>query len=108
LRVEDLEDLSLIGLGVLLDLLAGERRTRHVAPRWIADHASEIADDKDHRVPQVLEVLHLAQQDGVAQMQVGRSWIEAGLDAEGLAIFFGLLKLVRQFADRDDFGGALQ
>jgi hypothetical protein len=32
--------------------------------------------------PEVLKVLHLAQQHGVAQVQVGRGGIEAGLDAQ--------------------------
>ena len=31
---------------------------------------------------QILEVLHLAQQDGVAQVQIGRGGVEAGLDAQ--------------------------
>ena len=38
LRIEDLEDLRLIGLGVLLDGLAGHGRARDVAARGIADH----------------------------------------------------------------------
>ena len=37
---------------------------------------------KDHLVTQVLELAHLVEQHGVAQMQVGRGRIEAGLDAQ--------------------------
>ncbi len=36
-------------------------------------------------MPQVLEVLELAQQDRVAQMQIGRGRVEPGLDAERTA-----------------------
>ena len=42
-------------------------------------------DDEDDRVAQVLEVLHLAQQDGVAQVEVGRGGVEADLDHQGAA-----------------------
>ena len=75
--VEDLEDLRLVGLGVGVDLLARERRARRVAAGRIADQAGEIADQEDDRVAQVLEVLQLADEHGVAEVQVGRGRIEA-------------------------------
>ena len=81
-RIEDLEDLRLVGFGVLVDGLARHGRARHVAAGGVADHAGHIADQEDDGVAQVLEVLHLAQQDGVAQVQVGRGGVEAGFDAQ--------------------------
>ena len=83
--VEDLEDLRLVGLGVLVDLLARERRPRGRAARGIADEPGEVADEEDDGVAHVLKVLQLAHQHGVAQVQVGRGRIEAGLHPHGLA-----------------------
>lgn len=38
-------------------------------------------------MPQVMKVLHLAQQDGVAEVEIGRGGIEAGFDAQGRPVF---------------------
>ena len=86
LRVEDLEDLRLVGLGVREDLvLARELRARRLLPRRVADHAGEVADQEDDLVPQLLEVAHLPEDDGVAEVEVGRGRVEADLHAERLA-----------------------
>jgi len=37
LRVEDFEDLLLVGLGELVNLLAGESLAGHIFTRWVAD-----------------------------------------------------------------------
>ena len=97
-----------------MDVLAGHRRTSNVATRRIADQARHIADQKDHSVPKILEMLHLAEQDRVAQVQVGRGWIEAGLNTQRpterksfaqilLANQFGqaLLQVCKLFFNRD-------
>ena len=55
---------------------------------------------------EVLKVFELAQQDGVAEVQVGSGGIEAGLDAQGLAGGAGLLQLRAQFGFFDDLGRA--
>ena len=88
--VQDFEDLRLISLGVAIDIGAGHRRARDVAAGGIADHAGSIADQKNDRVAQILKVLHLAQQHGVAQVQIGRRGIEAGLHAQRTAGLQGL------------------
>ncbi len=54
-------------------------------PGRIADERGEVADQEDDRVPHVLKVLELAHQNGVAEMQVRRGRIEAGLHPNGLA-----------------------
>ena len=41
-----------------------------------------VADEENYGVAEVLEVLHLAQKHGVAQVKVGRGRIEAGLNAQ--------------------------
>jgi len=69
--VEDFEDLLLVGEGVFVDLLAGERLPRHVFPARVADEGGEVADEEDDGVAELLEVAQLAQEHGVAEMQVG-------------------------------------
>ena len=90
--VEDLEDLLLVGLGVGGDLLARERLAGDVLAGGVADHRGEVADEEDDRVAELLEVPQLAHQHGVAEVQVGRGGVEAGLDAQRLAGGEGVLQ----------------
>jgi len=83
-RVEHQAGLLEISTGVRLDLLAGERRPGRVAARGIADHRGEVADQEDHRVPEVLQLTHLVQHDRVAQVQVRRRGVEPELDPQRL------------------------
>ncbi len=53
-------------------------------------------------MPQILELAHLVQQHGMAQMQIGRGRIEARLHAQRPAKFQSRL----QFFEFDDFLGA--
>src|SRR5690606_7094585 len=48
----------------------------------VADHAGEIPDQKQDLVTQVLQLLQLVEEHRVAEMQVGRRGIEAGLDPQ--------------------------
>src|SRR6185295_11322938 len=89
LSIEQLEDLLFVGLGVLVDLFAGQRGSGCRAPGGIADHPGEIADQKNDRVTELLEVPHLADEHGVTEVNVGRSWVEAGLHAQRFSGFCG-------------------
>ena len=82
LGVENLEYLRLVGRGVGLDLLARQRRARHVLAGGIADQAGEIADEEHDVMSQILELAHLVDKHGMSQVQVGCGRIEAGLDAQ--------------------------
>src|SRR5579884_2035731 len=82
LRIENLEDLSLVGFSIRGNLVACERGPRGAAPARVANHPGEIADEKNNHVAEVLKMLQLSQQDGVSQMQVRRSWIESGFHAQ--------------------------
>ena len=66
LRIENLEHLLLIRLGIQFDLLRRQRRPRRRAPRRVANHPRKIADQKNRGVPQVLKVLELAQHHRVS------------------------------------------
>ncbi len=83
------------------------RRTRLGLPGGIADHGGEIADEKNGRVPFILKVLELAQDDGVAEVQIGRGGIDAKLDAQRLARFSRALELRAQLLFTNDLRRAL-
>jgi hypothetical protein len=68
-----------------LDIFFRERLARDVLTGRIADHAGEVADQENDLMPEFLELAHLVEQHGVAEMQVGRSRVEAGLDAQAAA-----------------------
>ena len=111
--VEDFEDLVFVGLGVSVDLFAGEGLAGLVFAGGVADEGGGVADEEDDGVAELLEVLELAHEHGVAEVQVGGGGVEAGLDAEGDA---GLARLfeargegggVERGGGRDDLGCAL-
>ena len=45
-----------VRLRINLDLLGRKRRTRHVAARGVADGGRKVTDQKDHGVPEVLQL----------------------------------------------------
>ena len=96
LGVEHLHGLLDVGLGVGLDLLLGEGRAGGVAAGRIADKGGAVADDERHVVAEVLELAHLAQRHGVAEMKVGRRGVDAELDVERRALLELLLELVER------------
>src|SRR5713101_6417998 len=55
-RAENLENLRLVGLGVLRNLLPRQRRPRRRAPRRVADDAGEISDEEDDGVSEILKM----------------------------------------------------
>jgi len=101
-RIEDLEDLRLVGLGILRDLVARQRRSRLRSSGGIADQTGEITDEKHHAMPEVLEVFHLAQQDRVPEVQVGRRGIEANFDGQWLSGLRKPFELRAQLAGAND------
>jgi hypothetical protein len=109
--VEDLPDLPLVGGGVGDDLVFGERRAGGVLAGGVADAGGEVADEEDDLVAELLELPQLVDDDGVAEVEVGRGRIAAELDDEravfGAALFELLLELVADLevhdAAADDF-----
>ncbi len=51
-------------------------------PRGVADAGRAVAHDEDHGVAHILEVLHLAQEHGMPEVEVGRGRVEADLDLQ--------------------------
>src|SRR5690606_25086440 len=60
------------------------------------DHSSEVANEEDDLMTQLLELAQLVDQDGVTKMQVWGSRIEARLDAQRLAGLQALQQLLFQ------------
>src|SRR3546814_14665118 len=78
--VEHLEHLVGVGARVGLHVLAGERLAGGVLAAGVATHSGEIADQEDHLVADVLDLLHLVAQHGVAEVPVRRGRVAAGID----------------------------
>ncbi len=103
LRIQDLEDLGLVGLGIGQDFCPAEGRARGLLPRGVADEAREVADEEGDLVAELLELCHLADEHAVTEMQIRRRGIETRLDPEGPA----LLQLHLQLFDLVAGHGAL-
>ena len=101
-RVQDLEDLALVSGGVGLNLLLGQGRPGLALAGGVADQAGEVADEKDHLVPQVLEVFELLNEHGVAQVQIRGGGVEPGLDPQGCPRGPGLLQAGSKFLFPND------
>ncbi len=80
--VEHLESLILVGLGVGQHFIVGQLRARGRTTAWVTDHCGKIADDKDPLMPEILELTQLLQSDGVAEVDVGGSRIDAEFDTQ--------------------------
>ena len=76
-----LEEL-LVGAGVRLYLGGGQRRPGGIAAGRIADEPGEVADEKDHLVPELLKLTHFVQKHRVPEVQIRRRRVEARLDAQ--------------------------
>src|SRR5262245_45209993 len=81
-RVENLEDLFLIGLGVGNDFLFRKLLACLRLAGGISDHSREVTDQKNHLVTEVLKLFHLLDQNRVTQMEIRSRGIEAGLNFE--------------------------
>ncbi len=81
-HVEDFAGLGEVGFGVLFDLLGGEDGAGFLFAGGVADHGGGVADDEDGLVAEVLELAHFAEDDGVAEVEVGGGGVHAELDAE--------------------------
>src|SRR6187397_3082437 len=82
--IQDLEDLLLISLRIGFNLLSRQRRPCCVASGRIANHSSEVANQKRHFVPEGLELAHLVDQHRVAKVQIRSGRIESRLDSQRL------------------------
>ncbi|EXF46863.1 hypothetical protein BAY1663_00587 [Pseudomonas sp. BAY1663] len=84
-RIENLEHLGLVGLGILEYLVTRQGRPGSTFATWITNHPREIPYKEDHLMPQILKLAHLVDEHGMAQMKVGSGRIEPRLDTQRLA-----------------------
>lgn len=92
--IEDFEDLRFVGFGVAIDVFAGERGAGEVATGRVADEAGHVADQEDDLMAEVLEVLHLPEQYGMAQMKIGGGGVEPSLHTQRAAQFEPLSEIL--------------
>ena len=95
--IENPEDLRLVRFGVRGDFLGRQRRPGLRSTGRIANQRRERADDVDHGVTEVLKVLHLPNEHGVAEMEVGRGRIESDFHDQRFAARFRPFELGFQF-----------
>ncbi len=84
-RIENLEHLRLVGLGIFLNLFRRQRWSGRRFAARVADHAGKVTDQEHDVVPEILELAHLVDQHGMTEVQIRRGRIEAGLDSQRLA-----------------------
>src|SRR5262249_9724852 len=101
--MENLEDLRTIRLRVPTDIIAGHWRTCEITSCGVSNQRGNIANEEDDRVAQILKMLHLTQQHGVAEVEIGCGGIEARLDSQWLSILCRLYKTFSQVFLADDF-----
>src|SRR5690606_4494885 len=90
----------------LLDLSLGQHRPRLALARRVADARGEVADDEDGPVAEVLELAQLAEDDGVADVEVRPRGVHAELDEEGLSGLDRAFQLGLQGGLGEDVGRA--
>ena len=107
-RVQHQTGLAVVSFGVGLDLLGCQRRAGAVAPGRVADQAGEVADEKDHLMPQVLQLAHLVEHHCVADMDVRCGRVQPQFDAQGLAGGLGTAQFFHPFGLRNQLFTAAQ
>ena len=106
LRVEDLEDLLLVGFGIAEHVLAGQHLAGLGLAARVADHAGEVADQEVDLVPQLLKLAQFLDQHRMPQVQVRGGGVETGLDRQRHAGLERLRQFLFQFLLDQDLDGA--
>jgi hypothetical protein len=107
-RVQQLEDLALVGLGVGQHLVLGQGLAGLGLAAGVADHAREVADEEDHRVAEALEGAQLVDHHRVADVQVRGAGVGAELHHQRLPRGPGTLQLLLQLARGQRLVGAAE
>ena len=80
--IEQFERLIAVGGCVGLQHFSRLHGAEGIFVRRIADESGEVADQEDRLMSELLEQGQLAQRDAMADVQVGRCWIDAEVDAQ--------------------------
>ena len=99
-----LAQLGQVGAGVGRHRLGRELDAGSALAGGIADAGGEIANDQHRRMAGVLEGPQLAEQDRVAQVDVGAGGIDAELHPQGTALAFSVGQEAGQALARAGFG----
>ena len=93
-RIENLKCLLAVSRRIRLDFTVGQLRPRHRATARIANHSSEIADDQNRLMAQLLKLPQFPQNNGVPEMNIG-TWLDRHLispAADGRARVFRAIR----------------
>ena len=96
-RVQDLEDLGFVGLGIGQYFFSRQGRPCRLLSGGIADEAREVPDEEGDLMAELLELGHFADEYPVTEVQIRGGGIEARLDAQRpafLQLGFKLFNLV--------------
>ncbi|MNE45965.1 hypothetical protein D3C80_1402830 [compost metagenome] len=80
-RIEDLEHLRLIGLGIRQHLITRQRWPGCTLATRITDHSGKVANQKNHLMAQLLKLPQLIDKNGMPEVEIRRRRIETRLDA---------------------------
>src|SRR5262245_56472749 len=104
--MEDFEDLLFISLSVFQDRFSRELFSGGRPARGIADQAREVTNHENHNVAQILKVLHLANENGVSDVNVRGGRIKSCFYTERFSTFLRSLQLFEQLFFANNFNGA--
>jgi len=105
-RIQNLEHLIGVGLGVEFDLFFSQRRARGVLAGRVANARGKVANQKLRVMTEILQLTQLVDDHGVAKVQIGRGRVHAELDFERLATLAAFFQFLDQLGFGDDFFGA--
>ncbi|MDT4875640.1 hypothetical protein FQZ97_1110200 [compost metagenome] len=80
-RIEDLEHLRLIGLGIRQHLITRQRWSGCTLATRITNHSGKVANQKNHLMAQLLKLPQLIDKNGMPEVEIRRRRIETCLDA---------------------------
>jgi hypothetical protein len=95
-----------VALSVLARLLKRKRRPGFTSSRWIPDHAGKIADDENGQMAEVLKLSEFTEDNGMAKMEVGATWVTPEFDVERCLCPDRVLYLSGELVFRNDLGNA--
>lgn len=79
-RVEDFEDLGFVCFCIFQNLFVCQGRMGNIFFIGVIDYFSEVVDEEDYLMFQVLELVQFINKYGMVKMQIGSGWVEVGFD----------------------------
>ena len=81
-RIQHFEYLGVVRLSIFQHLFTRQGWSRRIFTAGVTDHPRKIPDQEQCVMPEILQLAHLVEQHGMAEMQIRRSRIKARLDTQ--------------------------